>query len=220
MNKNLTEMVFILDMSGSMSRLTSDTIGGYNSLIKAQKEEKGDAYVTTVLFDDRYIVLHNRVNIQEVPEMTINDYKPLGVTAMLDSIGKTIQSVGQKLAAIPEEERPGSVVVTIITDGYENASVEYAYPQIKEMITHQREKYNWVFTFIGANIDTMEVSGNLGIDPKLSKSYTASAQGTSKVYSATSKAMSYARGMTAGGQSVNSMCCMDSMSEILDEVEE
>lgn len=220
MNNNLTEMVFILDMSGSMSNLTQDTVGGYNSLIKTQKEEKGDAKVTTVLFDDRYIVLHDRVDIKIVPEMTTNDYRPLGVTAMLDSIGKTIQSVGQKLAALPEEERPGNVIVTIVTDGYENASMEYTYPQIKDMIIHQKEKYNWVFTFIGANIDTMEVGGRLGIDPRLSKTYTPSAQGTEKLYCATSKAMSYARSVGACGQSVSSMCCVDSLAEILDEVEE
>ena len=127
MNKNLTEMVFILDMSGSMSHLTDDTIGGYNSLLNEQKKQEGDANVTTVLFDDRYILLHDRKNIKKVKELTTKDYMPCGRTAMLDAVGKTIVSVGQKLAAMKEEDRPCNVVVTIITDGMENSSVEYTW---------------------------------------------------------------------------------------------
>ena len=118
MNQNLTEMVLILDMSGSMSPLTSDTIGGYNTLINQQKNEPGNAKVTTVLFDNRYIMLHDNVDIQEVSEMTAREYMPCGMTAMLDAIGRTINSVGQRLANMPEEERPAKVIFTIITDGY------------------------------------------------------------------------------------------------------
>lgn len=217
MNQNLTEMVLILDMSGSMSPLTSDTIGGYNTLINQQKNEPGDAKVTTVLFDNRYIMLHDHVDIKDVPEMTTKEYMPCGMTAMLDAIGLTINSVGQRLANTPEEERPEKVIFTIITDGYENASREFTYPKIKEMIEHQRNKYSWIFTFIGANIDTAEVGGNLGIDAKLSKTYTASKEGTESVFMATSKAMSYTRGV--GGQSVNCCAFADSLSDILDEVE-
>lgn len=215
MNQNLTEMVFILDMSGSMCHLTSDTIGGYNSLIKQQKEEPGEANVTTVLFDNRYIMLHDRVNIKDVPEMTTSDYMPYGSTALLDAVGQTINYIGQKLAATPENERPAKVIVTIITDGYENASKEFSWGKIKEMITHQREKYNWTFTFLGANIDTMEVSNNLGIDARLSKTYTASKDGTDSVYCAVSKGLSFARSVSA--QDV----CLDfaeNISTILDEV--
>lgn len=217
MNQNLTEMVLILDMSGSMSPLTSDTIGGYNTLINQQKNEPGDAKVTTVLFDNRYIMLHDHVDIKDVPEMTTKEYMPCGMTAMLDAIGLTINSVGQRLANTPEEERPEKVIFTIITDGYENASREFTYSKIKEMIEHQRNKYSWIFTFIGANIDTAEVGGNLGIDAKLSKTYTASKEGTESVFMATSKAMSYTRGV--GGQSVNCCAFADSLSDILDEVE-
>lgn len=215
MNQNLTEMVFILDMSGSMCHLTSDTIGGYNSLIKQQKEEPGEANVTTVLFDNGYIMLHDRVNIKDVPEMTTSDYMPYGSTALLDAVGQTINYIGQKLAATPENERPAKVIVTIITDGYENASKEFSWGKIKEMITHQREKYNWTFTFLGANIDTMEVSNNLGIDARLSKTYTASKAGTDSVYCAVSKGLSFARSVSA--QDV----CLDfaeNISTILDEV--
>lgn len=217
MNQNLTEMVLILDMSGSMSPLTSDTIGGYNTLINQQKNEPGRAKVTTVLFDNRYIMLHDNVDIQEVSEMTTKEYMPCGMTAMLDAIGRTINSVGQRLANMPEEERPAKVIFTIITDGYENASKEFTYPKIKEMIEHQRNKYNWIFTFIGANIDTAEVGNNLGIDAKLSKTYTASKEGTTSVFAATSKAVSFARGISP--QSVTCCAFADSLSDILDEVE-
>lgn len=193
MNQNLTEMVFILDMSGSMRPLANDTIGGYNSLIEEQKKQEGDANVTTILFDDRYIVLHDRVNIKDVNPLTDKEYRPMGMTAMLDAVGKTIVGVGQKLADMPEEERPGNVVVTIITDGYENASKEYTWKSVQAMIKEQREKYSWLFTFIGANIDVKQVSDDLGIDSLLAKSYTASAEGTQSVYTAMSATMSYSR---------------------------
>lgn len=217
MNQNLTEIVFILDMSGSMCHLKSDTIGGYNSLIKQQKEEPGETNVTTVLFDNRYIMLHDRVNIKDVPEMTTSDYMPYGTTALLDAIGRTINYVGQKLAATPENERPAKVIVTIVTDGYENSSREYTWKKVKEMITHQREKYNWTFTFLGANIDTVEVSSNLGIDARLSKTYTASKVGTDSVYCAVSKGLSFARSVSAQGTS--NLEYTESISNILDEVE-
>lgn len=217
MNNNLTEMVFILDMSGSMCHLTSDTIGGYNSLIKQQRAEPGEANVTTVLFDNRYIMLHDRVNIKDVPEMTTSDYMPCGSTALLDAVGQTINYIGQKLAGTPENERPAKVIVTIVTDGYENTSKEFTWGKIKEMITHQREKYNWTFTFLGANIDTVEVSSNLGIDARLSKSYTPSKVGTDSVYCAVSKGLSFARGVSA--QDTSDLAFMENMSTILDEVE-
>lgn len=217
MKKNLTQMVFILDMSGSMSHLTADTIGGYNSLIEQQKREPGEAIVTTVLFDHRYIVLHDGVDIQSVPEMTTNDYMPYGTTAMLDAVGKTINSVGQRLASLPEEERPEKVIVTIVTDGAENTSTEFTWKTVKEMIKHQKNKYNWIFTFLGANIDTMKVSGDLGISPQLSKTYIPSEIGTEAVYSATSKAMSFARGVDVSV--MNCAATVDSLSDILDEVE-
>lgn len=194
MRKDLTELVFILDMSGSMGRLTEDTIGGYNTLIEEQKKEKGDALVTTVLFDDRYIVLHDRVPLKDVKPLTDKEYRPLGTTAMLDAVGKTINSVGANLANTPEEERAGTVMVTIITDGMENASKEYSWQDVQDMIKHQREKYSWIFSFIGANIDVEKVSGDLGIDARLAKKYTASKVGTDSVYKAMSSTASLVRG--------------------------
>lgn len=217
MKKGLTQMVFIIDMSGSMYGVATDTIGGFNSMIKDQLNEPGEAKVTTVLFDDRYIILHDGINIKEVKEMTYKEYSPLGATAMLDAVGKTINRVGQQLSALPEDERPEKVMVTIITDGYENASMEYTWDSVKKMINHQREKYSWIFSFLGANIDTMEVSGNLGIDRKLSKSFISNGIGTQSAFSATSKSMSFARGVDVS--LMNCTATLDSMSDILDEAE-
>lgn len=219
MNKNLTEMVFILDMSGSMSHLTDDTIGGYNSLLNEQKKQEGDANVTTVLFDDRYILLHDRKNIKEVEELTTKDYMPCGSTAMLDAVGKTIVSVGQKLAAMKEEDRPGNVVVTIITDGMENSSVEYTWDKIQAMIKEQREKYSWIFTFIGANIDVKKVSNDLGIDSRLSKKYTASKVGTDSVFRAMCDTVSFSRkAASTRSSSADIESEMSAMGDIMDDI--
>ena len=213
MNNNLTELIMIIDMSGSMYELKSDTIGGYNSLIEQQKAEKGDAVVTTVLFNDDYIVLHDRKDIKEVELLTDKDYWPGGTTAMLDAIGRTLVSVGKKLASMSEEERPGKVMVTIITDGYENASKEYSWQVIKDMIEEQRSKYNWVFAFIGADIDNIQVSNNLGIDPRFSKKYTKSASGTASLYDSVSKSMIKMR------SAASTAFAVDDMAEELSNIE-
>ena len=200
MNKNLTELIYILDMSGSMRHLTDDTIGGYNSLLSEQRKLGKEnpelrANVTTVLFDDRYILLHDRADIRTVPDITDREYKPTGMTAMLDAIGRTLVSVGAKLAAMPEEERPGLVSVTIITDGMENASREYDWDEIHRMITEQREKYSWVFSFIGANIDVEKTGDQLGIDRRMSRRYTASARGTASVFASVDRGVRAMRRM-------------------------
>ena len=218
MKQGLSELVYILDMSGSMAELTSDTIGGYNAMIEEQKKADGDAFVTTVLFDDRYIVLLDRVPIAEVPKITDKEYAPRGMTAMLDAVGRTINSIGQQLAAMPEEERPSTVSVTIITDGYENASQEFTWKTVQSMIKEQREKYSWIFSFIGANIDVEKVSEDLGIDRKMAKAYTASAAGTDSVYQSLSKAQSKMRNMRASLR-FSIQEAEDAMSEELDDIE-
>ena len=134
MNQNLTEMIFILDRSGSMESLTEETIGGFNSLIEKQKEEPGEARVTTVLFDDKYELLHDHTPVQEIQRLTRKEYYARGCTALLDAVGITIDRVGGRLAETPEEERPGRVVMVITTDGYENASRRYSRSQIQDMI--------------------------------------------------------------------------------------
>ena len=149
MKKNLTELVFIIDRSGSMYNLVNDTIGGYNSMIENQKKEQGDAYVTTVLFDDNYELLHDHINLKEIKPITDKEYYTRGSTALLDAVGKTINSIGVRLNNTPEDERPDKVIFVITTDGYENASRKFTKTQIKDMIEHQQNKYSWTFIFLG-----------------------------------------------------------------------
>ncbi|GHU80953.1 hypothetical protein FACS189468_2230 [Spirochaetia bacterium] len=164
MNNNLTEIIAILDRSGSMDHLTGDTIGGYNSFIKGQQDGEGEAVLTTVLFDDKYELLHDRVDVKKVKPITGKEYFARGTTALLDALGKTLRDVGAKLHNTGEAERPGKVIVLIITDGEENASVEYTKEKVKEMVELQRTTYKWEFIFIGANIDSFSTAGGLGID--------------------------------------------------------
>ena len=190
MNQNLTEIVFLLDRSGSMSYLTDDTIGGYNSFIEKQKNEPGEAKLTTVLFDDKYELLHNGTDLKTAEPLNRTTYFARGSTALYDALGKTINDVGHRLAKIPEEERPSKVIFVITTDGFENASKEFTQSAVKEMITHQTEKYSWEFIFLGANIDSAEVGASMGISVDRSFNYTASAQGTSALYSTLSASIS------------------------------
>ncbi|MCD7884168.1 MAG: VWA domain-containing protein [Lachnospiraceae bacterium] len=193
MKDNLTELVFILDRSGSMGRLTSDTIGGFNSMIEKQKAEPGEAVVTTVLFDNRYEVLHDHVPLAEIKPMTSKEYFARGTTALLDAVGMTINTIGARLNATPEAERPGKVIIVITTDGLENASHEYSRAQVKDMITHQQEKYSWNFLFLGANMSAVKEAGNLGIDADFARTYTASSVGTHRLFAGVSATMSAMR---------------------------
>ena len=197
MNNNLTELVCILDMSGSMMHLTDDTIGGYNSFIAEQKKQPGEAVLTTILFDDRYILLYDHVDIKNTGELTTDDYRPCGCTALMDAVGKTIVSVGQRLADTPEEERPGKVIFMITTDGYENASKEYTRAKVREMIMHQKEKYSWEFIFIGAGIDAYAEARSIGIDGLSAMSVSASSFGTKTAYCSITSAVNTIRSGTA-----------------------
>ena len=194
MKQGLVEMVFILDCSGSMYGLASDTIGGYNSMIEKQKREPGEAFVTTVLFNDEYKLLHDHVNLKDIGTISNKEYSPSGMTALLDAIGRTINSIGARLAATPEGERPEKVMFMVTTDGMENASKEFTYAKVKEMIEHQQNKYNWVFIFLGANIDAVGEAEKLGIRKDFARNYTNSDKGVGTVYAATSNVMSKARG--------------------------
>jgi uncharacterized protein YegL len=180
MKKNLTEIVAILDRSGSMEGLTNDTIGGFNNFIKEQKAIEGEAFLTTILFDDEYEVLHNRIDLKLIEPITTKDYFARGSTALLDAIGKTINTIGGNLSKIAEQGRPSKVIFLIITDGEENASVEFNNKKIKKMIEHQKAKYNWKFLFYGANIDAFSVGGSMGIDDSFN--YKASKKGTQDLY--------------------------------------
>ena len=160
MRENLTEMVFVLDRSGSMSGLAADTIGGFNELIEKQKKIEGCAYVTTVLFDHEYEVLLDHVALEEVAPLTDKEYFARGSTALLDAVGRTIDAVGARLAATAEEERPEHVVFVITTDGMENSSREYTAQRVRGMIEHQQQKYSWQFVFLGANMDAVSEARN------------------------------------------------------------
>lgn len=182
MRENLTEMVFVLDRSGSMSGLAADTIGGFNELIEKQKKIEGDAYVTTVLFDHEYEVLHDHVALEEVAPLTDKEYFARGSTALLDAVGRTIDAVGARLAAAPEEERPAHVVFVITTDGMENSSREYTAKRVRGMIEHQQQKYSWQFVFLGANMDAVSEARKLGISAKYAADFTPSHSGVRKMY--------------------------------------
>lgn len=192
-NKNLTEMVFILDRSGSMSGLENDTIGGYNSLLEKQRKEVGEAAVTTVLFDDRYEMLHDHAAIGKVKNITNSEYFARGMTALLDAIGKTISHVGNRHKHALDSEVPHKTIVVIITDGYENASREYSLPQVKMMIERQKEKYGWEFLFLGANIDAVSTAASFGISSDRAVTYKADSEGTRLNFEAVSNAQSRIR---------------------------
>jgi len=184
MNESLTEIVAILDRSGSMEHLTNDTIGGFNSFLKEQKEIPGEAVLTTVLFNDSYMLLHDRANIKTVKPITNKEYVTKGSTALLDAMGKTINDIGLKLSNTPENERPGKVIFFIITDGEENASAEFSNEKIKEMVELQRNTYCWEFIFLGANIDSFSVAKSIGISADRAFDYEADSEGVYGVHEA------------------------------------
>ena len=182
MRENLTELVFILDRSGSMSGLESDTIGGFNSMIVKQQKEEGEAIVSTVLFDDVTDVIHDRVAIGDVKKLTEDDYYVRGCTALLDAVGGAIHHIGNVHKYAREEDRPAKTLFVITTDGLENASRNYSFKDVKKMIERQKEKYNWEFLFLGANIDAIEVAGNMGISRDRAANYNCDEEGTALNY--------------------------------------
>jgi len=177
MNNNLTELVFILDRSGSMAGLESDTIGGFNSMLSKQRNEPGDAYVTTVLFDNRCELLHDRIPLTGVADITARDYFVRGTTALLDAIGMTIQKIVQAHIHTAEAMRPGKTVFVIITDGMENASREYSADRVRAMIEKEKT-YGWEFLFLGANIDAIGAASRIGIHADRAVNYHADSEGT------------------------------------------
>jgi len=190
MKKDLTELVFILDRSGSMSGLESDTIGGYNAMLKKQQQEAGEAVVTTVLFDDQYELLHDHINIKGIRPISAREYYVRGCTALLDAIGKTIQKIANVQQHTSEEERAEKVLFVITTDGMENASKEYSYKKIRSLVEKQQKKYGWEFIFLGANIDAIAAAADLGISADRSANYHADSAGTQLNYEAVSDAVS------------------------------
>lgn len=201
MKKGLTELVFILDRSGSMSGLEEDTIGGFNSMIKKQKKEEGEALISTVLFDNVSEVLHDRINIREIRPMTETDYTVRGCTALLDAIGGAIHHIGNIHKYARPKDVPEHTMFVITTDGLENASRRYTSDKVKQMIERQKEKYGWEFLFLGANIDAVETAKSFGISEDRAVNYHADSKGTQLNYQVVSDAicaMRCSRSLSAG----------------------
>ena len=193
MKKNLTEIVFILDRSGSMSGLEADTIGGFNSMIAKQKRAEGDALISTVLFDNTSEVLHDRVDVQRVRQMTSRDYEVGGCTALLDAIGGAIHHIGNIHKYARPEDVPEHTMFIITTDGMENASRFYSVERVRHMIERQTEKYGWEFLFLGANIDAIETARSFGIGADRAVNYHSDSEGTQLNYEVLSDAISAVR---------------------------
>ena len=222
MKKGLTELVFILDRSGSMGGLESDTIGGFNSMIKKQKKEEGEAIISTVLFDDTCEVLHDRVSVDKIKAMTDKQYYVRGCTALLDAIGGAIHHIGKLHKNMPEDEVPEKTMFVITTDGMENASHKYSHEKVKKMIEKKKEKNGWEFIFLGANIDAVKEAGKFGIDASRAVNYKCDSVGTAKNFNAISATVSLLRktdkkmmGSAAYEDAMN--CCMEEVRDYYEE---
>ena len=189
MKKGLTELVFILDKSGSMGGLETDTIGGFNSMLAKQKAVEGECCVTTVLFDNNYELIHDRIDIKAVSQMTEKEYTVGGSTALLDAIGMTIFKIENAQKHTAENHRAEKVMFVIITDGEENSSWEYSAKKIKEQIEQKKAKHGWEFIFLGANIDAVETAGHFGISPDRAVDYLADSEGTKLNYAVMAQAV-------------------------------
>ena len=189
MKKNLTELVMILDRSGSMGGLESDTIGGYNSMLKRQRETAGEVLVSTVLFDDRSEVLYDRIPLRKMPRMTEEDYYVRGCTALLDAVGGAIHHIGNVHKYAKEEDRPEKTIFVITTDGMENASRMYTYDCVKKMIERQKKKYGWEFLFLGANMDAVGTAARFGIAEDRAANFHSDHEGTALNYDVLAEAV-------------------------------
>lgn len=192
MKKNtnaITELVFIIDRSGSMGGLESDTIGGFNSVIEKQRKLEGKCYVTTVLFDGETETLHDRIDLEEIPKMTEKEYSVRGCTALFDAVGKTADHITEIHRYIREEDVPEHTMVVITTDGLENASHIYSGDRVKKMVSRLREENGWEFVFLGANIDSVRTAENIGISADRAADYHADSAGTKTMFGAVAEAV-------------------------------
>ena len=197
MKKGLTELIFILDKSGSMGGLETDTIGGYNSMLSKQQAVEGECHITTVLFDNNYELLHDRIDIKAVSPITEKEYQVGGSTALLDAIGRTINKIGNAQKHTADDYRAEKVMFVIITDGEENSSREYSAEKIKDQIERQKTKYGWEFIFLGANIDAVETAGRFGISADRAQNYHADSEGVELNFRVMSEAVATFRECSA-----------------------
>lgn len=212
--KGRTELVMILDRSGSMSGLEADTIGGFNSMIEKQKKEEGEAYVSVVLFDDVNEVIYDREDIRKVEPMTDRQYYVRGCTALLDAVGGAIRHIGNVHKYAREEDVPEKTIFIITTDGLENASREFSYEKVRRMIERQKEKYHWEFMFLGANIDAVKEAGRFGIAPNRAVRYENDSAGTRLNYEVVSDIVGCARQAPSAGD----MAAMLDNEELLEPI--
>lgn len=193
MKKNLTEIVFILDRSGSMHGLEADTIGGFNSMIEKQKKTEGEALVSTIFFNQECCVIHDRVNLQKIAPLTEEDYTVSGCTALLDAVGGAVHHIGNVHKYAREEDIPEHTIFVITTDGLENASHRYTIEKVRKMIDHEQKKYGWEFLFLGANIDAAETAGHFGIQKERAVNYHSDSRGTALNYEVVGQAIASVR---------------------------
>ena len=205
MKENLSELVFILDRSGSMESMCAEAIGGFNSFLEEQKKLPGEAKLTVVLFDHEYTFLCNGQDIKSVEPLTDKIYTARGTTALLDAVGRTVDEVGKRLAATPEDQRPSKVLVAILTDGQENASSSYTKAKIQEIIKHQTDKYAWQFLFLASNQDAFSEAQQLGIHLHNVSGYDATKIGTRKAFDS----------ITYATNSYRTTGTMDKLSDIM-----
>ena len=181
-----SEIICIIDRSGSMSAIVNDAIGGFNAFLEEQKKFSGEATLTFVQFDTEYEVVHENRPLNDVPPLDNSTYRPRGMTALLDAVGRTIEDTGRRLSNIPNESRPDKIIVAILTDGEENSSRKYNLSQIREMVTHQKEKYQWEFIYLGANQDAFAEAAKFGIDSKDTANFAATGKGVRNAYTSMS----------------------------------
>jgi uncharacterized protein YegL len=216
MKKGLTEVVCILDRSGSMQSIITDAIGGINRLLEDNRKADDERKFTIVLFDDQYEMIYSSRSVKDIPDFTAETYAPRGMTAMYDAIGKTIAAIGQRYSSMNDADRPEKVIFAILTDGQENASKEYRQDRVKEMIEHQTQKYSWTFLFLAAGQDAVVSGTAMGISAGNTMNYSGTGKGTTQVYAMMSRAVSsVALNACASTESV--LASMNNGSNVLDD---